>query len=71
MVKRKFSELTPTQQRLVAIGGAIQIALQLWALLDLKRRDDEQVRGSKRLWRAASFINFAGPIAYLTVGRKG
>ncbi len=70
MAKRSFRELTPTQQRLVAVGGVLQVALQLWVLLDLRHRDADQVRGSKRLWRGASFINFAGPIAYLLAGRR-
>ena len=37
---------------------------------DLQRRPDDQVRGSKRLWRVASAINTVGSAAYLAVGRK-
>ena len=70
MAKRKFSELSQRQQRLILLGGALQLILQLAALVDLRGRSDEQVRGSKRLWRAASFVNFVGPIAYLVAGRK-
>jgi hypothetical protein len=37
---------------------------------DLRRRPEEQVRGSKRLWRVASAVNTVGSLAYLTIGRK-
>ena len=42
----------------------------LAALADLRRRPAEQINGSKRLCVAASFVNFAGPIAYFAFGRK-
>lgn len=70
MAKRSFSDLTPRQQRLVAIGGVVQVSLQLFVLIDLRRRSDDQVRGSKRLWRTASFVNTVGPLAYLLAGRR-
>ena len=37
---------------------------------DLRRRPEDQVRGSKRLWRVASAMNTIGSVAYLAVGRK-
>jgi hypothetical protein len=37
---------------------------------DLQRRPEDQVRGSKRLWRVASAMNTVGSVAYLAVGRK-
>ncbi len=37
---------------------------------DLRRRPEDQVRGSKRLWRVASAMNTVGSVAYLAVGRK-
>ncbi|HET9557428.1 MAG TPA: PLD nuclease N-terminal domain-containing protein, partial [Actinomycetota bacterium] len=35
-----------------------------------RRRPSTQVRGSKTLWVAAAFVNFVGPIAYFTFGRR-
>lgn len=70
MAKRNWNELTPAQRRAIAVAGFLQFVLQAVALRDLKRRDDAAVRGSKRLWRLLSFVNYVGPIAYLTVGRK-
>jgi len=37
---------------------------------DLRRRPEDQVRGSKRLWRVASAANTVGSVAYLAIGRK-
>ena len=37
---------------------------------DLRRRPENQVRGSKKLWRVASAVNTIGSLAYMTVGRK-
>ena len=37
---------------------------------DLRRRPADQVRGSKKLWRAASAMNTVGSLAYLVIGRK-
>ena len=51
-------------------AAAVQFALLGAALWDLRRRDASLVRGPKRLWRGVVFVNWAGPIAYFTVGRK-
>lgn len=69
--KRRWSELGPNAKAAFLIAGAVQIGLQLVALRDLARRSPEQVNGSRKWWVAASFINFAGPIAYFARGRKG
>jgi hypothetical protein len=37
---------------------------------DLKDRPDEQVRGSKKLWRWATASNVTWSLAYLVIGRK-
>lgn len=67
---KSFSSLTKPQQRAVKVVAVVQLGLQGWALLDLRRRDPAEIRGSKRLWRFASFLNFVGPIAYLAFGRR-
>jgi hypothetical protein len=35
-----------------------------------QRRPGEQIRGSKKLWTAAAFVNFVGPLAYFAFGRR-
>lgn len=48
---------------------AIQLALMVYALVDLARRGEVR-GGSKALWAAAILlINFIGPIVYLAWGR--
>ena len=53
----------------IAVGG-VQFALLAAALFDLSRRPSEQIRGRKRFWVAASFVNLVGPLAYFVVGRR-
>lgn len=67
--KKRWSELSGAAKAAIIVAGAAQILLQAAALRDLSQRTPAQVRGSKKGWVAASFINFAGPIAYFLRGR--
>jgi hypothetical protein len=59
-------------------GGAARLAPFLVAHVvitaftwrDLRRRTDDQVRGSKRIWRMASAVNTLGSLAYWLFGRQ-
>jgi hypothetical protein len=68
--KRSLRDLSPGQRAAIGAAGAVQVGLVAAALLDLRRRPARKIRGDKRLWVAASFVNYAGPIAYFTYGRK-
>jgi hypothetical protein len=68
--KKSWSDLTPTQQKLVVAGGAVELVLTSWAASDLRRRPAEQVRGPKAAWAMAFAVQPLGPIAYLAVGRR-
>ena len=68
--KKRWSELPPRQRSAIVAVGVVQVALQIAALIDLWRRPREQVRGSKPLWTALSFLNFFGPLAYFKFGRR-
>jgi hypothetical protein len=46
---------------------AVVVAL-VWR--DLRNRPADQVRGSKRVWRAASVVNTLGSVAYVLFGRR-
>lgn len=70
MAKKKWSDLTPTQQKVVIAGGVIETVLTGYVLRDLARRGPEQVRGPKALWRLGSFVQPVGPVAYLVFGRR-
>jgi hypothetical protein len=71
-VAKNWSELGPRARRLIVVGGTIDTALKVVALVDLSRRPAEQVRGSKRRWAwALTLVNSAGvlPVVYLLRGR--
>ena len=68
--KNRWSELTRNQQRGILAGAAVQLVLQAVTLWDLRQRSADELRGSKRWWTVAAFVNFIGPIAYFAVGRR-
>lgn len=70
MAARRWADMSGQQKAYVIVGGVVQLALQITALRDLKRRPAERVRGPKVAWVAASFVNTIGPLAYFTVGIK-
>jgi Phospholipase_D-nuclease N-terminal len=70
MTRRRWSELSGRQKGAIVAAAVAQQALAAATLWDLRRRPSAQVRGSKKLWVAAAFVNFVGPLAYFTVGRR-
>ena len=70
MARKRWSELSSGQRRGVVLSGVVQVTLLIAALLDIWRRPEEEIRGSKRLWTAAAFVNFIGPLSYFIFGRR-
>jgi len=68
--RRRWSELNTRQRSSIIVAGVVQLLLAAAALLDLRRRPSDQVRGSKKLWAGAAFVNFVGPLAYFMFGRR-
>jgi phospholipase D-like protein len=68
--KRRWSDLSTAQRGAIVAAGVVQNGLLVAALIDIRRRPARKVRGPKRRWAAASFVSWAGPIAYFTYGRK-
>lgn len=68
--RKRWSELGPAQRAMAIAGAIVQVTLLVLAQRDLSRRSAEEIRGSRGLWRAATFVNFVGPIAYFAFGRK-
>jgi hypothetical protein len=68
--KRSWSEFTLAQKAGVALGGAVQLGLLAAALADMRRRPQQEIRGSKRARAAAAFVNFVGPLCYFLFGRR-
>jgi hypothetical protein len=67
---KSWSDLTGSQRALALAAGVVQISLLVGALVDIRRRPADQVRGSKPIWVAVSFVNFVGPLAYFRFGRR-
>lgn len=70
MKSQRWGDLTLAARVRIVVLGAIQMVLLGAALWDLRRRSAEQVRGSKFMWLALSFINYVGPLAYFLIGRR-
>jgi len=68
--KRRLRDLSAPQRAVLALLVLVQFALFSAALIDLRRRPARKIRGTKRAWVTASFVNYIGPIAYFTYGRK-
>jgi len=67
---QSWQELSPRQRAGIGMLGVIQVALLVAALRDLRQRSDEQINGSRRLWQAAVFVNYIGPLLYFWKGRR-
>ncbi len=65
-----WKDMTPAQRGSSFVTLIIQLTLLVLALRDLRSRPASQINGSKKLWFMLVFINFFGPIAYFTIGRK-
>lgn len=70
MTQKRWSDLAPQQRRGIQVLGLLQVTLLALAQWDLRQRLDDELNGSKTLWRILVFINIFGPIAYFVYGRK-
>jgi len=68
--KKRWSDLTPNQQRAVVAGAAVELVLTTVALADLARRPASDVRGPRAAWILAMVVQPFGPLAYLSLGRR-
>jgi hypothetical protein len=68
--QRKWAELSDRQRALLLAAAAAELSLKIAALVDIKRRPADRIRGPKALWRAAMAVNLLGPVSYFAVGRK-
>jgi hypothetical protein len=68
--KKRWRDLSPVQRRAIVAAGVVQNSLLVATLVDLRRRPARRIRGDKRLWTAAAFVSWVGPISYFAYGRK-
>ena len=50
--------------------GIVNMALIIWAVRDIRRRDATEIKGNRKIWLVAAFAPPIGPIAYFLFGRK-
>ena len=67
---RRWSDLSPQQQRGIAGAAVVQVALFLAAIVSVRRTPEERIRGSRLGWTLACFVNWIGPLAWFAVGRR-
>ncbi|MGH2585426.1 MAG: PLDc N-terminal domain-containing protein [Dehalococcoidia bacterium] len=67
---KSWKDLTGRQRGLLGAAALVQLVLLAAALLDLRRRPTDRIRGPKGLWVAAAFVNFIGPLSYFAFGRR-
>jgi len=67
-----WSNLSQGQRSVIVAVAAVETALKIAMLVDLKRRPAVQVKGSKRVWAASAIVNSAGiiPLSYFVLGRR-
>ena len=72
-LRRRWSDLSERQRRLLLAGAVMEGILKLGALNDLRRRPAAEVRGRKWVWATVvTLANSAGvvPLAYFLFGRR-
>ena len=71
--RRRWQDLSPRTRRLVVAGALLDGGLRIAALVDLRHRPADHVRGPKKAWVAGvSLVSSAGllPLAYFLAGRR-
>lgn len=69
MQKKSFGEYSLAGKALLLVLAAVSLAIIATAERDLGQRSEEEVRGSRGLWRLVS-LNALGALAYLRFGRR-
>ena len=68
--KTKLRDFPKRYRVAIFLLSLVQLGLLATALWDLRHRPQEAVRGSKRLWTLAVFVNFVGPLLFFWKGRR-
>jgi hypothetical protein len=70
VAKTKWSDLSEGQRNAIKVLAVTEFLLKIAMLVDISRRPADQIRGPKRLWRAAAAVNTLGPVSYFVFGRR-
>jgi hypothetical protein len=73
MSGRRWSSLSTRTRRLIIVAASAEATLKAAALVDIKRRPTDQIRGPKLAWVAVvAAVNSFGlaPLSYFVFGRR-
>jgi hypothetical protein len=70
LAEKKWSALSEGQRNAIKVLALAELTLKSAMLVDIRRRPASQIRGPKRLWRAAAAVNTLGPVSYFAFGRR-
>ncbi len=65
-----WTQMSPTKRLFLTLAIILQVTLLIAAQWDIQKRPEDEIRGSKSMWRMVAFINFIGPLAYFLFGRQ-
>jgi hypothetical protein len=71
--QRRWNDLSPRTRKLIIVAAVADSILKRAALIDIKRRPANQIRGPKWLWAPmVVVVNSVGvvPISYFVFGRR-
>ena len=73
MAVQRWSDLSERTRKMIIVAGVFEGSLKIAALVDMKRRPADQIRGKKWIWApVVLLVNSFGlaPIAYFVFGRR-
>jgi hypothetical protein len=70
LAEKKWRDLSEVQRNTIKVLALAELTLKIAMLIDIRRRPASQIRGPKRLWRAAAVVNTLGPVSYFAFGRR-
>jgi hypothetical protein len=73
MATQRWSELSEGRRRAIMALGIFEGILKIAALVDLRQRASDEIRGPKKVWALVIvFVNGVGiaPLTYFVFGRR-
>jgi hypothetical protein len=70
MANKKWQDMSTAQKTRIVLQPMVHLGLLAAVLIDIRRRAPDRLRGSRRLWTVAAFVQPVGPISYFLFGRK-
>ncbi|WP_204249123.1 DUF5652 family protein [Nocardia arizonensis] len=72
-MRKRWSDLSERERGFIVVASVFDGIAKIAALVDLSRRSEEEIRGSKRLWATVILlVNSVGavPLAYFLLARR-